>query len=76
MMININCKSYERGGWCKDKRIKRSLFGIGARCCVLLDDHFSSKCPHQKKYPRPPAPPAPMASRQKEYYAKILIIQK
>lgn len=34
MQKKVNCKYNDRGAWCTNKNIKRSLFGIGARCCV------------------------------------------
>lgn len=34
MQKKINCKYNDSGAWCTNKNIKRSLFGIGARCCV------------------------------------------
>lgn len=56
MQINVNCKQNEGHAWCKDKRVKRSLFGIGARvCCVSNGD----KCPYQDPYPRPNISPPP-----------------
>ena len=33
MIIKVNCKYNDKGAWCTNKNIKRSLFGIGARCC-------------------------------------------
>jgi len=29
---------YKDGAWCTNKNIKRSLFGIGARCCLEFDN--------------------------------------
>ena len=57
MMTKINCKQNDRGAWCKDKRIKRSLLGLGARCCVLYPNWTG--CEYQEKYPKPVAPPPP-----------------
>jgi len=55
MVRKINCKFFEYGGYCKNELVKRSLFGIGARCCILY--FYSSrpiKCQYQKKvYIRP-----------------------
>lgn len=38
MQIKINCKYNDQGAWCTNKNIKRSLFGIGARCCTEFND--------------------------------------
>ncbi len=63
MMININCKQNDQGAWCKDKRIKRSLFGFGARCCVIFSN-WAGDCEYQDKVPKPIAPPpSPQRSR-------------
>jgi hypothetical protein len=31
MTIKINCKYNDNGAWCTNKKIKRPLFGLGAR---------------------------------------------
>ena len=38
MQKKVNCKYNDKGAWCTNKNIKRSLFGIGARCCVEFSD--------------------------------------
>lgn len=54
-MININCQQNDRGAWCKDKRVRRSLLGIGVRCCKIFEGDV---CEYQKLYARPdPVPP-------------------
>lgn len=53
MNVNINCKSNDRGAWCKDTRIKKSLFGFGARCCLVF---CGERCRYQDKHTRPPPP--------------------
>lgn len=55
MQIKINCRKNDQGVWCKDKRVKRSLCGIGARLCLVAE---GKDCPYQDKYPRP-VPPSP-----------------
>jgi len=53
MMKNINCRwAKNPGGYCKNKLIKRSLFGFGARCCVKYWDD-SRECVHQRKFDSP-----------------------
>ena len=59
MGININCKSNDQGVWCKDKRIKRSMFGLGARRCVLFPGLNGKTCEFQEEYERPLSPPPP-----------------
>ena len=53
-MININCQSSTNNLYCKNKKVKRSLFGIGARVCSIVD---GKNCPYQEEYPMPVAPP-------------------
>jgi len=50
---NINCKKNDKGAWCKDKRVKRSLFGLGARCCSVFE---GVECPYQEEFSRPDYP--------------------
>lgn len=59
MGIKINCKSNDQGSWCKDKRIKKSLWGFGARCCVLFPGLNGKTCEYQVKYIKPSPPPSP-----------------
>ena len=65
-MININCTYNDNGAWCKNKNIKRSLFGIGARCCVIYPN-WMSDCQYQEKHLRPKhGPPAPQKMRKEK----------
>lgn len=79
-MINIDCKDNDQGAWCKNKNVKRSLFGLGARCCVLYPGLNGKECKHQTKMKRPikPAPAPPPRPREKgiEINATFLVIQK
>ena len=54
MEIKINCKMNDNSAWCKDKRIKRSLFGLGARCCLEFEN---KTCPYVIRYKRPKISP-------------------
>jgi len=58
MKVNVNCKHNEKGAWCKNKSVKRSLFGIGARCCVKFGS-CSAHCDHVEEYIKPSSPPPP-----------------
>jgi hypothetical protein len=42
------------GAWCTNKDIKRSLFGIGARCCTEFND---KKCDLKEIRTRKGKPP-------------------
>jgi hypothetical protein len=55
-MIRINCIYNDDGAWCKNKKIKRSMLGLGARCCVIYP-YGDNKCDHLVKYTEPPSPP-------------------
>ncbi|MFW5847506.1 MAG: hypothetical protein ACOCVF_01115 [bacterium] len=57
MIIKVNCKYNDQGAWCTNKEIKRSLFGLGARCCVEFDSSntCSLKQPYRKTVPPPMA---------------------
>jgi hypothetical protein len=63
---NINCKFNDRGTWCKCRRVKRSLWGIGARLCVEFDSQASGTCIYREAYHKPsyPAAPPPPPSRE------------
>ena len=56
MMRNVNCIHNDKGAWCKNKNIKRSLFGLGARCCVEFQDR-GVECKYKKMKPKPKFPP-------------------
>jgi hypothetical protein len=79
-MINIDCKDNDQGVWCKNKNVKRSLFGLGARMCVLYPGFNDKECKYQTKMKRPikPAPAPPPRPREKgiEINATFLVIQK
>ena len=51
--VNINCKQNDKGVWCKDKRVRRSLCGIGARMCIEFE---GKECPYVDRYSRPQMP--------------------
>ena len=51
MGIKINCIYIDNVAWCKNKNIKRSLFGLGARCCVNYP--YGNNCKYQIKHKRP-----------------------
>ncbi len=52
-MINVNCIYNEKGAWCTNLNVKRSLFGLGARCCSEYKELSCRKCPHSEANPRP-----------------------
>lgn len=53
-MINVNCTYNDKGAWCTNKNIKRSLLGLGARCCKEFNGNV---CTLKCEYKRPPEPP-------------------
>lgn len=62
MGVNINCIYNNDGAWCKNKNIKRSLFGIGARICIVYP-YEKEKCIYQEKFPFPKNRFAPYKKR-------------
>lgn len=58
MIIKINCKYNDRGAWCTNKQIKRSLFGMGVRCCI--EEPYGPGCSIKEPYPVLPSSPPPM----------------
>ena len=49
--MKINCIYYNRG-FCENKLIKRSLFGIGPRICSETP-LYPNNCPYQEKSRKP-----------------------
>ncbi len=72
MMHKINCKYNDRGAWCKNIAIKRSVFGLGARCCILFNYGKLKHCDLQVISPKPAAPPPP-PKRTNSLIIKIII---
>ena len=63
-MRKINCRWNDLGAWCKNKRIKRSLFGVGSRCCIEYDG--IEICEFKEPFPIPkPSPPPFIPSNTK-----------
>jgi len=54
MPVNVFCKYNDQGAWCKNKNIKRSLFGIGVRCCVNFPYPSNKGCQFQIDPSGPP----------------------
>jgi len=42
MFLKINCKYSKDVAYCTNNKIKKSLFGMGARCCVEYHDKVCS----------------------------------
>jgi len=65
MMIKVNCIYNNKGAWCNNLNINKSLFGLGARCCSEYPNS-SELCPHQEKVRKPSSPsPSPPLKRKK-----------
>ena len=47
IVVKINCTYNDQGAWCTDKRVKRSLWGFGARCCIEYCDNKT--CDYKEK---------------------------
>ncbi len=60
-MVKINCKYNDGQAWCKCSKVKRKLWGIGARMCVEFENtgFRSVKCKFKEEFPKPVAPPPP-----------------
>ena len=58
MNLRINCTKCVDICYCSDKRVKRSLWGIGPRMCVLYDYGIINKrCEFQVEHTKPCHPP-------------------
>lgn len=62
-MINVNCTYNDRGAWCTNKNIKRSLLGLGARCCKVFNGGECTHICNNKRVPPPPPAPEPPQAR-------------
>jgi hypothetical protein len=61
-MRNINCIYNYSFTKCRNRHIKRSLFGIGPRMCILYNEDEAS-CKYQVCFTQPPPPPPPPSKR-------------
>lgn len=68
MRVNVNCKKNVDGPWCKDERVKRSLFGFGARCCPVFN---GGRCAYQEEYPVPSPPKGQSGIKDKVINVKV-----
>ena len=59
ILIKVDCVYNDKGAWCNNKNVKRSLFGIGARVCVKYPPSKKS-CDFIKRHKRPILPPLPI----------------
>jgi len=58
MNIEVNCIYNDEGCWCKNRAIKRSLWGLGARMCIDAG-RLRATCEIREEYPKPASPPPP-----------------
>ena len=63
-MINVNCIYNDQVAWCTNEKIKRSLFGLGARCCKEFNGESCDLVCKNKKPKSPPPPPIPPKYRE------------
>ena len=56
MHVFNHCLHSDNSAWCKNKNIKKSLFGLGARCCKIYPSLDENKCEffETKLPPKPP----------------------
>lgn len=52
MVGKVNCKHNNRGAWCNNEKVERSLFGFGARVCSDYAK-LSYTCPYRLETKRP-----------------------
>ena len=64
VFLNINCIHNNDGAWCNNKKVKRSLFGIGARCCSEYSP-YPKDCPYKEEYPLPKTVPSGQSGETK-----------
>ncbi len=64
-MVKINCKYNDGQAWCRCSKVKRKLWGIGARMCVEFENTGlrSVKCQFKEEFPKPASPPPPPPQR-------------
>jgi hypothetical protein len=65
-MRKINCIYNDNHAWCTNKNIKRSIFGIGARCCKVYPYGEESNCEYfqPRSCLRPLQPPPSVGNRK------------
>ena len=54
MILKINCEYNDDGAWCTNKKVRRSLFGLGSRCCSEYND---KKCDKKITISKSTSPP-------------------
>ncbi len=59
--IKVNCVYNEQGCRCKNIHIKKSLWGLGTRCCPVF---YAESCYLQKEIPKPKLTPPPPQSKK------------
>lgn len=52
-MKNANCIFNDRGAWCKNEKVKRRLFGLGARVCAVFNGMSAPARISSTKIPSP-----------------------
>lgn len=55
MYINVCCNYFISGGYCNNSNIKKSLFGLGAKCCIKYPI-LSTKCKYYDEIDIGPPP--------------------
>ena len=60
----VNCIHNNQGAWCTCTEVKRSLWGLGVRCCVMYPPLNGAACANQRETKRPAMAPPPQLNRQ------------
>ena len=50
MYVKVNCIYNDKGAWCTNKNVKRSLLGLGARVCSEYGKLNCKDCIHSDYY--------------------------
>jgi hypothetical protein len=74
----INCKYNNKGTWCTNKQIKKSLYGLGSRLCIEYPYDHGETCnikePHKK--PTHPPPPERITKPAIRYHHDFVIVSE
>lgn len=66
MFKNVFCiHAKNPGGYCKNKNVKRSLLGIGARLCIKYRDE-NNFCEYHEKPKKPNIVPPPRPAKMRK----------
>lgn len=64
-MTKTNCIHADQDVWCKNKNIKKSLWGFGARCCIEAGYSHPRACEFKETNKRPELSELPKEKRER-----------